>query len=119
MPASRESERPAVIARAKILTFARKPALASREPERLAREQRMAAALQITMQLLGLSDGAVGELLGVSATCVRGMRTRNKPLQIEKLYRSATPEAEVFRAALLRAFEAALLRTDVVANDVG
>lgn len=89
--------------------WARKPALARREPERLAREQRMAAALGFTMQLLGLSDGAVGEFFGVNATCVRAMRRREKPIQLEKLYRSSTPEAEMFRASLLDAIRAALL----------
>lgn len=117
-PLARDSEFPVVVVaepRAKTLgkypvaVFARKPAIAKREPERLAREQKMATALAFTMKILGLSDSDVGAYFGVCATSVRAMRRREKVVQIEKLYRCATPEAEQFRQTLLEAFRAALL----------
>lgn len=122
MPAPRPSVAPdAAPPRAKSLgkssgTFARKSAHARRDPLGLERERRMAAAFEFTIRLLGFSDGKVGELFGVCASVVRDMRTRNKPIQVEKLYRSSAPEAEVLRAALDAAFRAALLPS-VAAND--
>lgn len=127
MPSARQSEAPPAVDAVRPKTigrtsgtypaaFAKKPALAKREPERLAREQKMAAALAFTMRLLNLSDSDVGGFFGVCATSVRAMRRREKVVQIEKIYRCSTPEAERFRSTLLEAFRAALL-DNASAND--
>lgn len=80
MPLARQSEFPVAVARAKPLTFARKPALAKYQPASLAQDQRIAVALVAAMDAHGMTNCHLAALLGLSESVIRRWKTREKPI---------------------------------------
>ena len=101
MSAARSSQFPpvAIVARAKALPMARKPALEAREAERLRDERLMAMAFGATLDLLGISNVEAGEWLGGEST-VRRLRAREKPLGARHLAKMPPHVANAVLVAL-------------------
>lgn len=122
MPAIRESERPGAIARAKALPI-RKPYVAKFDPERLRDEKLMAIALDMTMRSWRdeagepMTNVRLAAFIGCAEVIVRGLRKRERVLQVRQVLKMPTD----FRESLMATYESfvvpEMLRACEAAND--